>query len=193
MRIKHIVLSKPTEDNPQGVALNFFGKRRIKHQHPITNPILASALSAIAKSSQAKKDKNVPIFPDLGYEEALEAVRQLVGGAGFDPHDFRRAAATNIAASIIANLDAEYYPQTIQEARALVREVCEVASKVLGNKPEECYKTYIDPAVHSVLFPAEGFPPEPDPSEKKKKKRKTKTKAKSKKARPSIKKGTRTR
>lgn len=150
---KHVIVSKPSPRNPTGVKLEFVGKRKIKHSHAVFDTKLAEIL----KKKARKLDPNDRLFPGVSYDSMLEYVRGL---GGFDPHDFRRALSTLLAVHYMNELQEDSMPTTLKEARLIIRRICENVAYVLGNKPAECYKSYIDPAVFQYLFPAEGFPPE---------------------------------
>lgn len=134
---RHII---PTEGG--GAKLQFMGKESVWHDHQIQNPKLAAML--LDRKASAG-DRGLVFGTD--YNATAKYVGKL-GSGNFSPKDLRTTAGTETAARIVG-AGREF--ENDKAATAYKMDVATKVSRLLGNKPEQALKTYIDPSVFDVV------------------------------------------
>ena len=136
---RHVVVSG------NEVRLKFIGKEGVSHNHMIRDKELAKML-VDRKNSVGPHNR---IFK-TSYAKVRDFTANRDGGK-FTPKDFRTSRATILAMELVkANPSRARNAKTY---KARVKEVAMRVSKLLGNKPAEALKSYINPAVFSVWSP----------------------------------------
>jgi len=135
LEARHVV------ETPEGVRLQFMGKKTVWHNHLVKNPELAQMLLERKKAAGNPMD----MLFGIGYAEAFAYVHKLDGGH-FTPHNLRTMLATRMAIAEINNREAP----TKEGYEQAVKEIGEKVSGVLGNDWKEALESYIAPEVWSV-------------------------------------------
>ena len=127
-------------ETPEGVRLQFMGKEGVWHDHLVENPELAKMLTERKASANTRGGKLFAINDTkLGnYVKTLDHGRVT-------PKDFRTARANEIAAAEIAKLPPQSPPKDEKEAKARKIQLAKNVSRKLGNKPQQCIDSYINP------------------------------------------------
>lgn len=133
LEARHIIVSG------KKVSLKFIGKEAVAHNHEIKNPELAAMLAERKFQASSPTDK---IFGTN--DSRLLKYTKSLGTGGFLNKDFRSLKATRIATAEIKKLGMKCPPEKFDEWQM---KVATVASKLLGNRPEQAKESYIDPAV----------------------------------------------
>lgn len=142
---RHVLVDERGE-----VSLKFIGKEGVSHNHKIRNPRLAAMLK---ERKEAAGDSGKLFNTSEG------AVNSFIGkldGHFFSSKDFRTRKANLIAVRAISRFKG--LPKNEKEYKARVKAVAYQVSTVLGNKPEQCLESYINPVVFSIwrgIFAAE--------------------------------------
>jgi DNA topoisomerase IB len=140
LRAQHVV------ETPRGARLVFVGKKGVRQSHLVTNPELSKML--LDRKRAAEKDPDDDrLFPYTNDSYLRQYMRALDGG-GFESKDMRTARANIVAMEMIHLVKRP--PKDEQDYKKKVKMVAEAVSKVLGNRPAEAIKSYINPAVFSA-------------------------------------------
>lgn len=131
-------------DTPEGVRLQFVGKKGVDIDIPVTDHRVANML--LARKKIAGADGRLFDAAD----NDLRLYTKKLNGGGFTPKDFRTLKGTQTAMDEIVTLrratnDAEY--------KKFMKQVAGKVSKVLGNTPAIALKSYINPFVWLNLKP----------------------------------------
>jgi len=135
LRAEHVV------KRPDGVHLQFTGKKGVELDIPITDPSIAKMVTERASTASNRGGK---LF-DVNDSQLRDYSHTLDGGS-FKPKDFRTAKGTSVAIEEIRNMPA---PKSKKEYKAAVRKVADRVSRILGNTPTVALQSYIDPTVFS--------------------------------------------
>lgn len=141
LRNYHVIKSEKGD-----VWLRFVGKKGVKHSHKINNPELAKMLW---ERKETAGERGGQLFGTD--EKKLNSYIRTLDGGSFTSKDFRTLKANKLAIEAINKV--KKIPKTLKEYKQKVKEVAEFVSKVLGNKPSEALKSYIDPVVFSAWRP----------------------------------------
>ena len=131
-----------TEDETGVVRLSFIGKEGVLHHHTIMDKELAKML--VERSNRA--GANGRLFATT--ETKVNKFIDTLDGGHFSSKDFRTRRANLIAVEAMKKYPDK--PKTEKEYKKRVKEVAEVVSGVLGNKPKQCLESYINPTVFSI-------------------------------------------
>lgn len=121
------------------VTFDFPGKKGVRQQHTITDPVIAQMMKG------AKKGE--PVFSTRD-AKVRAAWQQQYGGKNV--HDIRHVVATEVAEREIAKR-VPPYPKTEREQARLMNEISAVSAAKLGNNLSQARDTYIDPAIWNLL------------------------------------------
>jgi DNA topoisomerase-1 len=124
---------------PDGVRLQFTGKKGVNLDLPVTDPALSKMLLDRAKSSGA----DGKLFPATSDKALLDHTHTMDGG-GFKTKDFRTHVGTSTAADLVAK---ETPPKSEAEYKKKVMEIAKRVSDRLGNTPVIALQSYISPVV----------------------------------------------
>lgn len=129
-------------DEKGNVSLKFIGKEGVLHQHQIRD----AKLAAMLKERKQKSGDDGDLFNCS--ESSVDTFIGKLDGGHFSAKDFRTRRANLIAVKAIAKFDGA--PKDDKEYKRRVKAVAYQVSTVLGNKPQQCLESYINPAVFSV-------------------------------------------
>lgn len=124
---------------PEGVRLQYVGKKGIPLDIPVRDPDTAKMLVARAAAAGAVGR----IFSKTNHAALLAHTHSLDGGS-FKTKDFRTLLGTRTALDEIARTDA---PRSEAAYRKMVMAVAKKVSVVLGNTPTVAIQSYINPVV----------------------------------------------
>lgn len=128
------------------VHLDFIGKKKVRQQHEVEEPIIKKMLIALKnKAMKTPLKENARLFSDDVTEPTCLAFMKKTFGARNKVHDLRTLIGTNLAITEIKKI--EEMPTTKKEYKALVKQVAESVSRKLGNTPSAALTSYIDPNV----------------------------------------------
>lgn len=127
------------------VRLQFTGKKGVKINLPVDNPVLAQALRERAVGGGQ-------LFPRVS-AESLGAYVKSLGGADFKTKDLRTLKANRMANQLISSVPA---PTNAAEYKKAVRIVAVAVSSKLGNTPVVALQSYINPVVFAPWQGAQG-------------------------------------
>ena len=132
---RHVVETK------EGVRLQFVGKEGVWHDHLVENQELAKML--VERKNYLQKHQSGKLF---GANDAKAAayVGTLDHGR-ISPKDLRTNRANEIAAAEAKKFSGP--PADEKEAKARKMQVATTVSRKLGNKPQQCIESYIDPTL----------------------------------------------
>jgi DNA topoisomerase-1 len=134
LEARHVV------SGPDGVRLQFIGKKGVPHDHLIHDKELATML-VDRKNAASGPDGKLFNTSDT----KVRAFTATLDGGKFTPKDFRTSRATVLATEAVK---ADPTPSSgPKEHQARIKAVAERVSSVLGNRPAEALKSYIHPAV----------------------------------------------
>ena len=136
LRAEHV------EEGPDGVRLHFVGKEGVEHNHLIKDPELAKEL---VRRKRTAGERGGKLF-GVDYDKVSAYAKTLDTGR-FTPKDWRTIRANALA---IGHINSIPPPKSVKEYKAAVKAVAERVSSVLGNRPAQALKSYIDPAVFSA-------------------------------------------
>ena len=128
-------------ESPDGVRLQFVGKEGVWHDHLVENPETAKMLLE-RKNAAGDKGKLLGVIDT----KVSEYVKTLDHGR-LSPKDLRTNKANEIAAAEVQKFEGP--PKDEAEAKARKIQVATAVSQKLGNRPQQCIDSYIDPAVWS--------------------------------------------
>ena len=128
-------------ESPDGVRLQFVGKEGVWHDHLVENPETAKMLLE-RKNAAGDKGK---LF-GVNDTKVSDYVKTLDHGR-LSPKDLRTNKANEIAAAEVQKFEGP--PKDEAEAKARKIQVATAVSQKLGNRPQQCIDSYIDPAVWS--------------------------------------------
>lgn len=126
-------------ETPQGIRLQFTGKKGVDLDLPVNDPETAAMLLARARQS----GPNGRLFASTNHAALLAHTHSLDGGS-FKTKDFRTLLGTRTALEEIAK---SATPKTRREYKRSVVAVAKKVSSVLGNTPTVALQSYINPAV----------------------------------------------
>ena len=135
---RHVVEAK------DGVHLQFIGKEGIWHDHHIQDADLAKML--LERKASADEQGGKLFGPNAG--QVSRYIKMLDTGR-FSAKDYRTKRANELAVEAIA-AHGDEKPKDNAERQVWINEVLNTVSHVLGNKPKQCYESYINPEVFSV-------------------------------------------
>jgi DNA topoisomerase I len=124
--------------NGDSISFDFIGKKGVRQQKTITDPILARYLESKGEGR---------LFPDVTYSK-VDRFFDDISGDKFSLKDYRTWHGTTIALRELAKY-AE--PSTKKEATAIRQVVLKEVSDFLGNTPAIAKDSYVDPAVWGPL------------------------------------------
>ena len=128
---------------PDGVRLQFVGKEGVWHDHLVENPELAKML---VERKATAKERGGKLF-GANDSKVSDYVKTLDHGR-ISPKDLRTNRANEIAAAEVKKLG-DTPPKDAAEAKARKMAVATTVSRKLGNRPQQCIESYIDPSVWS--------------------------------------------
>jgi len=130
LKMEHVCVNGGDE-----VHLRFPGKHSVAQDVKITDEVFATY--ARSRAGQER------LFP----HNAGHTLRYMKSIGAAKAHDLRTWRANLIADQVIAQLlEAAGKPETKKAVKAFKKLVSERVASVLGNKPSQCLKSYIDPA-----------------------------------------------
>jgi DNA topoisomerase-1 len=125
---------------PDGVYLEFIGKKGVPQNHKIEDPALATML---IRRAQTANDRGGHLF--LTNESRLNRFLKSQGRGGYTAKDLRTHKATSMALDMVRQQEAP--PTTKKEYKARIKAIATAVSQKLGNNPSESLKSYISPHV----------------------------------------------
>ena len=129
------------------VTFDFVGKNGKRVQFPVSNAVLAGALTTRLEG----KGPEEQLFPAVN-ENALNAwLKQALGGREYKTKDLRTALATATAQARVNELTPDGVPPGKAARQKLRKEIATEISERLGNTPAEVIKSYVDPGVWNAL------------------------------------------
>jgi len=128
-------------ETPDGVRLQFTGKKGVKLDLPVTDPKVASMLR---ERKQVVGDGRLFSVSD----SELRKYAHTLDGGSFKPKDFRTLRGTSLAIDEIKKVGA--CCKNPKEYKQTVKRVATVVSKALGNTPTVALQSYIDPTVFAT-------------------------------------------
>jgi len=139
LEARHVV------EEDDGVHLKFVGKEGVFHDHRVEDEELAGILRERAKTADERDGK---LF-DTDDGKVQDYVKSLDTGR-FTPKDFRTKRATELALDAVKQY-AGKQPSDSKERQKWIMEVSGKAAGVLGNQPQQCFETYINPHVWDMI------------------------------------------
>jgi len=139
LEARHVV------EEDDGVHLKFVGKEGVFHDHRVEDEELAGILRERAKTADERDGK---LF-DTDDGKVQDYVKSLDTGR-FTPKDFRTKRATELALDAVKQY-AGKQPSDSKERQKWIMEVSSKAAGVLGNRPQQCFETYINPHVWDMI------------------------------------------
>jgi DNA topoisomerase-1 len=130
---KHVVRT------PEGMRLQFTGKKGVELDLPVTDDALAANLWARAQ----KAGQNGRLFGAVTDKSLLDHTHTMDGG-GFKTKDMRTRLGTQTAADVVSSMPKPTDRKSYDKA---VKTVAIAVSKVLGNTPKIALEAYISPTV----------------------------------------------
>lgn len=137
------LLGKHVQVNGDEIRFRFPAKEGIKVDRIVKDKELASFFKTRLREYGKGK-----LTPDTNDKKINKYIHRTTGG-DYSVKDFRDFHASAIAARHMKDF-AKNGVHTEKGFKAAVSDACEEASKLLGNKPAQCYATYIDPLVWDV-------------------------------------------
>jgi DNA topoisomerase-1 len=131
---KHVV------QDGDNVSLQFVGKKGVSLNIPVSDPHVASMITARAQASGPEGH----LFGDIT-DDSLRDYTHTLDGGKFKPKDFRTLLANKLAVGAMSSV-AE--PTNLKEYKQAVKTVATAVSQKLGNTPAVSLASYINP----VLF-----------------------------------------
>ena len=147
LQAKHVVVEK-TKTRAVNVFLRFTGKDGVEHDHQVTDKKLKDMLIRRKNKAMIHKGENGQIFDinDRDLRVALEPI-------GLKPKDLRTICAMHNAQKMLKTMT----PTTdAKEFDKIVKQVCDGVCKILGNRREQTFDSYIAPDVWKTFSP-EGY------------------------------------
>lgn len=141
LQARHLV------EDENGLSLQFTGKKGVDLNIPITDESLKQKLLARAKSL-SPDDKLFSVS-----DSSLRDYVKTLDGGSFKTKDLRTSKAGRLARSFIASMD---LPKTEKEYKSAVLTVARYVAKKLGNTPQICLVSYIDPLIWIPLKDSAG-------------------------------------
>lgn len=129
------------------LKLNFVAKEGIPVEYTITDPEI---VGFVKKRLAEKPGPDEALFK-TNSNKSMKLLREVSGLPGMKNHDLRTLLANRIA---VAELSKRVppTPQTKKQADAVKKEVAEIVSAQLRNKPVQALSSYINPAVFSPIY-----------------------------------------
>jgi len=135
--------SRNVVETKDGLRLQFVGKEGVWHDHLIKSPALAEVIR-----QQVGKSDGGKIF-NTNETKVSEYVKSLDTGR-FSPKDFRTKRATELALEEVRQYTGRT-PKDAKERQAWIMEISTKAASVLGNRPQQCFETYINPHLWDMI------------------------------------------
>lgn len=133
------------QDANDKVRLRFVGKEGVLHDHEVRNPGLAQMLL----ERKNKAGDGGKLFNTN--EKVVNAFIGKLDGGHFSSKDFRTRRANLMAARLVQRITNRFgTPKDEKQYKARVKAVAHQVSTVLGNKPQQCIESYINPAIFST-------------------------------------------
>lgn len=126
------------------VTLKFDGKKGVPQQHVVTDKTAATILAERKK----KAGNNGRLFTSTDAD--LRKYVKTLDKISFKPKDFRTLKGTDVAIK-----EVKKYPRakTMNEYKKTVTAIAKTVAGVLGNRPQEALRSYINPFVFTALKP----------------------------------------
>jgi DNA topoisomerase-1 len=132
LEARHVVV------DPDGtMRLDFIGKEGIHQNHVVTDPLLKQLL---AERIEGKGPTDKLFKTDSN--KTLEYLKKEADG-DYKIHDLRTYLANALTLKAMSGIDR---PQELKEFKRMQMEIAMFVSQVLGNKPQQSLKSYINPA-----------------------------------------------
>lgn len=128
---------------PQGTVFTFQGKHNVTNVLRSDDPMLKQLIQERLKTRSG--DDKLFDTNDDKVRKYFQGLQAELGISGLKTHNLRHAFATTLARNLMSNYPA---PQTQQEFTKYRREISAQVSELLGNKPLEAQKSYIDPGIY---------------------------------------------
>ena len=139
LEARHVVEDK------DGLHLRFMGKEGVWHDHVVSDKATAAMLRRRVKESKKRGGK---LF-DTDEKKVNKFIETKLDDARYSSKDFRTKRANEIALAEMKKFKGKK-PKTLRERKQWIKQVATAASKVLGNQPGQCVKSYINPTVWDV-------------------------------------------
>ena len=138
LEARHVV----TESD--GLHLKFMGKEGVWHDHLVTDKKTVAMLQQRAKTAGKRGGKLFDTSPDK-----VNGFISTLGGGWYSSKDLRTKRANEIALSEMKKFG-KSKPKTERDRNQWIKSVAEAAARVLGNKPAQCIKSYINPTMWDI-------------------------------------------
>lgn len=128
---------------PQGTVFSFQGKHNITNVLRSDDPMLKELIQERLKTRNG--DDKLFDTNDDKVRKYFQKLQAELGISGLKTHNLRHAFATTLARNLMSNYPT---PQTEQEFDKYRREISAQVASLLGNKPLQAKKDYIDPGIY---------------------------------------------
>jgi DNA topoisomerase-1 len=121
------------------VELDFPGKHGVRQQHSVCDALFVK----YARDAQGREE----LFP----HDANATLRYMKKVGAAKVHDLRTWRANLLARTLVEELLKLQKPETAKAKKAIQKAVATKVAEVLGNKPGQALKSYIDPGIWKKL------------------------------------------